>query len=513
MRAKDFLIEGYKEVRDKFIQVADPQTVNNTIELFKQLVNKNQVQGNERMIDYWGKQGWDSFKDYVSSRATIPTKTQVKTKKAIGKSIPLIDDDKWLVIIPLDKDASCFYGRESSWCTTKHNANHFEHYFYKRDVTLIYCIHKQSGNMWAVAGHQNLEQVECFDQMDHPLTPDDFTAQTGMVPSNLVALAHRNHKSTIDGSKTKFKQYSEKLTPMLQDITERNAEVEQMLLFMKDGPLCRQYVDRLVAYDQDVTQLPEGIIRALVGYNAEYLEYFPHANEATQVDAATAGSVALKFIPNPSDKVLNMAFTNHYDSLKYITDPDLQEKLIMKYPKAAMYYAVYMEKRRIPTLEPKIAKDVISASFYLKVMHEPWPDGEESILQNEVAIPQYVKTNLKGQTWKAGEQALLKIGDPYYMYEYAAATKKRFIAAEDKIVKDVETAAAYATDILQKPWPDIEDELYEINPADSDAAENYAKEFNWIEYMDHWPKYFEKYFDDLRTRKMRGGRYYNDDDY
>ena len=53
MRAKEFLIEGYPEVKKKYnASGADPTKVTNAIASFKEIVNKNQVKGDERNIDW-----------------------------------------------------------------------------------------------------------------------------------------------------------------------------------------------------------------------------------------------------------------------------------------------------------------------------------------------------------------------------------------------------------------------------------------------------------------------------
>ena len=201
MRAKEFLIEGYKEVTQKYASAgADPAKVSNAITAFKEIVNKNQVSGNERNIDWWGKnKSFDEFSNFVNSIDLARTKTQVTRKKVVGNSINLIDNDKWLVVIPLDKEASCFHGKNSNWCTTKTNEKHFEEYFGK-GITLIYCLNKKTGGMWAIAAAK--EGMELFDQKDRKLTEAQFKQQTGMDPTKLVTLATK-HENPIQKSRIK----------------------------------------------------------------------------------------------------------------------------------------------------------------------------------------------------------------------------------------------------------------------------------------------------------------------
>ena len=200
MRAKEFLIEGYKEVTQKYASAgADPRQVKDAIAAFKEIVNKNQASGNEREIDWWGKnKSFDEFNNFVNSVDLARTKTQVTRKKVTGKSISLIDNDEWLVVIPLDKDASCFYGKNSSWCTSKTNQKHFEEYFGK-GITLIYCLNKKTGGMWAIAAAPGLtNKMELFDRTDNSLTKFEFKQQTDMNPTQLVALSTKYKKPIED---------------------------------------------------------------------------------------------------------------------------------------------------------------------------------------------------------------------------------------------------------------------------------------------------------------------------
>jgi hypothetical protein len=70
---KNLINEGYKEVTQKFYQQADKSEVDKLINTFRDLVNRNQLQGNEKNIDWWGKQGFEKFKDKVEFQASQKT--------------------------------------------------------------------------------------------------------------------------------------------------------------------------------------------------------------------------------------------------------------------------------------------------------------------------------------------------------------------------------------------------------------------------------------------------------
>ena len=140
MRIHEIINEGYKEAQSEFGSVIDPTKALALINQYKVLCQRNQVVGQERNIDYWRKQGVDAFAKFVQQKLTIPSKTEIKRSKIPGKHIDLVDNDQWQIVIPLDKEASCFHGKNTKWCTTKPNASYFEQYFYDNSVTLIYLL-------------------------------------------------------------------------------------------------------------------------------------------------------------------------------------------------------------------------------------------------------------------------------------------------------------------------------------------------------------------------------------
>ena len=206
MRLHELLVEGYKEAEIEFSKSStNPTQVKDLIAAYKTLVTKNQVTGNERNIDYWRKQGFNKFSQFVLSNQDVPTKTEIKRSKRPGKSIFLHEDDTWLIVVPLDKEASCFHGKNSDWCTTKPKDNTFEKYFYRNKVTLIYCLNKQTGGMWAIAASENEDEdeyedtLELFDKNDNSISEEEFKRQTGFDASNLVNKAHsRTNWKQID---------------------------------------------------------------------------------------------------------------------------------------------------------------------------------------------------------------------------------------------------------------------------------------------------------------------------
>ena len=243
-----YIVEGYREAQAEFTQAAnnDEQGIKDLIAAYKELVNKNQVQGAERNIDYWRKQGFPAFKNFVVSKQAVPTDTQVKRQKLPGKAINLVDNDQWLIVVPLDKDASCFHGKKSDWCTTKPFQEYFEDYFYDREVTLIYCLNQRTGGMWAIAAHKKLNNIEMFDQQDRSLNEAQFKHQTGLNARELADKALGDtHQPKIAASREEYDTALKKLDEMWEraDFSEPVPEIEQLLSKTKKPELCAKYIN------------------------------------------------------------------------------------------------------------------------------------------------------------------------------------------------------------------------------------------------------------------------------
>jgi len=324
MRYTDLIfVEGYKEVTQKFAQEVDPsqeQMVLDLIAKYKDLVNRNQVQGNERNIDWWGKQGYQNFEKFVNAKSQQQSQSQQKNRKNTGKSHTLAETDKWLIVVPLDKDASCFHGKGTDWCTTKPQHDYFEQYFRDNSVTLIYFLEKATGAKWAAAVH-NDGHDQWFDINDREIGNGMFSDQTGIpIEQAMKYVAMVQDKSTdvakdANNSRDNMKSELRRVHDMIDDLKasgsrEKSPEIETLLLRVRKAEALKDYMYIVsngdpVAMDQNmqtliVSQLPR----------------------------------LLKYISNATPRSVGMLIKNH---LKYLvefeeTNPELVYKTVKSNP-------------------------------------------------------------------------------------------------------------------------------------------------------------------------------------
>ena len=69
---------------------------------------------------------YDNVKDYQVSKDEI---TKTKAERLRDDVEKVYEDDKWLILIPKTKEASCHYGGGGTrWCTASKTSNYYDHY-------------------------------------------------------------------------------------------------------------------------------------------------------------------------------------------------------------------------------------------------------------------------------------------------------------------------------------------------------------------------------------------------
>ena len=416
--------EGYKEAQADFEKVADADAVEEVLDTYKQLVNKNQYQGSERNIDYWRKQGWAKFSNSVKTVAARPTRTEIKRGKNPGKSITLAEDNTWLIVIPLDKNASCFHGKGTDWCTTKPFANFYETYFYRNNVTLIYFLNKTTGNKWAIAAQTPYTGSNSFfDKNDHPLDQETFDAQTMLDSQKYINMALGNtHQASIAPSRDEYKRrvsYIEAKLPFRQE----DPKVEEYLLYIKH-----------VGY----------ILKYCINVKGRW----PEAEPIIMRDAANAFLYAKEIIGGRWKEAEPYIFKSLGEVDKYILEfigtrmPDA-EPIIMRNPIGAARYAVNVLGKKWPAAEPAIFSNVSASLQYVAVLDH----NEKLPKEMEDKIMRLSEDNDKFLDYKdwVAAYAVKAYDRKWHKYE-------QYILEHNCI----EAMIAYAQDVMGRRWLDAE---------------------------------------------------------
>jgi hypothetical protein len=344
-----FLVDGYKEAQAEFSKLGRPESVKDMISKFRQLVDRNQVQGEERNIDAWRRKGWYEFQRYVFDKSQEQSKTQKKKLvKREQDAVTVYDHNNITGVMPLNKNASVNIGRHSDWCTTKAEHTHWEEYTGK-GVILIYCFLNYAGDgdgddMWAISFNKdNPQSVELFTQADESITSDQFLKETGVPASDIIKAALNNRN--IDNvevkppEEQKPKSYTDtiidKLTINRHAYTgKRDPEIEYALLHFFDRTQHNDFSDSsfhnlLRTYTTylkpaDIQNMDPLFQNAYLGEHPEFIEFISNPTLEQVNLAITRRPQLIEKIPNPTDEQLKILIDASPDNIRFIKNANIE---------------------------------------------------------------------------------------------------------------------------------------------------------------------------------------------
>ena len=118
VKSKYFLVTSdFKTVEKKFAdQGVSLEVVKDYLEKFKTLRDRNQLQGDDRDIDSWGKKSWEEFKEFMDTNSQNTSKTAQKKLARTEGAKQVFEDDNWVVYHITSYEASKLYGSGTKWC-------------------------------------------------------------------------------------------------------------------------------------------------------------------------------------------------------------------------------------------------------------------------------------------------------------------------------------------------------------------------------------------------------------
>jgi hypothetical protein len=379
MRFFEFKVldEGYKEVYQKFSQEENPDTVKKVIDQYKDLVNRNQVQGNDRNIDWWGKQGWQRFQQFVQAKSQVKSQNQLKKRTEPGQSHVLDETDTWLIVIPLDKEASCFHGKDSDWCTTKPHRDYFERYFINNRVTLIYFLHKQTGNKWAVAAYED-GNAEFFDKRDNSLNQEEFDEQTKLNSQKYINMALGDDVTVkADKSRDDIRYTADEARIAVERFVRKNdlsmrPIVEALLIKVKNQDLLRDYLYELLIDDDDEwhkTDFDQNMQTLIATQLPRFLRYISNLTPKTMKIAIHTSPSSIRHIPNPPLEIVKLALEKDIGAAEKLINPSTD---VIEYVLSINPY--FIKSLEIKRLTPRAITN--SLESYIRIESE---DSDESV--------------------------------------------------------------------------------------------------------------------------------------
>ncbi|ASV44060.1 hypothetical protein PBI_SCTP2_45 [Salicola phage SCTP-2] len=398
-----YLFESYKDAQSKFAQEASEEEVKQYLDTFKQLAKKGTVSGQEKDIGYWIKQGWNSFKEFVDSKSQEKSKSEVKKSKKKDSIIAHEDNEK-MVVIPLTKDASCYYGKNTKWCTSGNENNKFNEYFYLKNIVLFYVYMKTNNEKFAAVYSKMLNKFEYFNNMDEGIDESQFKKQTDITTDELYIWYNENEEkiesmrdinnaseedqlNIIQLNINKFpsiKNPSEKL--QLEAVKEDGLIIKQIknpsddvkLEAIKNKPSSIDFIDnpteemKMKAVTQSgpsirfIDNPTEEMKMKAVKYNGENIQFIDNPSEEVQLEAVKRDSSNIRFIDNPSEKIQLEAVKRDSSNIRFINNPTerIQLEAVKQNPWSINYIDNPSEKIQLEAVKeyPKIIANIENPS-------------------------------------------------------------------------------------------------------------------------------------------------------
>ena len=135
----------------------------------------------------------DDLYKIVDAAQQLESRKEVETQAKSGAN-KIYEDERWLVVRPDTRDASCYYGAGTKWCTAMKNAEHFDNY--NKKGRLYYLIDKSRdlGRYYKVAlykefgdrgRHEYWNVGEWYDEVDDRLNSDMLEVIVALLPEKL----------------------------------------------------------------------------------------------------------------------------------------------------------------------------------------------------------------------------------------------------------------------------------------------------------------------------------------
>ena len=148
---------------------SDPKIVNNYIDVYKNLKNKQQLKGQEADISPWLKRPFEQFKSFINQKQTV-SKQKEDVKFSTKDATKVFENDTVLVLIPNTWEASKKYGANTKWCTaSKETDEHFEEYTKEENIALYYILPKNGLSKVAVSVYPD-GKTEVFNELDKQIS-------------------------------------------------------------------------------------------------------------------------------------------------------------------------------------------------------------------------------------------------------------------------------------------------------------------------------------------------------
>jgi hypothetical protein len=284
------------------------------------------------------------------------------------------------IVIPKTREASCYFGKNTKWCTAATKNNKFDEYNSKDNLYIL--LFKKENIRWQF----HFQSMQFMDEKDQDLTAAQVKSVGYLFPGTFIHpdASEQVQLAAIQQSGVAFKYIKNpseelQLAAVQQHGTaifyiKNPSEQVQLAAVQQNG--------RAIEYIKNPS---EQIQLTAVQQNGNAIYYIKNPSEQVQLAAIQQHGTAIFYIKNPSEQVLLAAVQQNGTAISYIKNPSEQIQLAAVQQNGnAIYYI------KNPSEELQLAA-VQKDGRAIKYIENPSEQVQLTAVKRHVAAIKYIK--------------------------------------------------------------------------------------------------------------------------
>ena len=265
-----------------------------------QIRDINQIKGLSALEDLI-----EQYKEKDTSSNSESASKEEQNFFKTGQAVLVYNDDQVKVVIPKTKEASCFFGINTRWCTAAKKNNAFDEYN-KQGSLYIVLLKKEN------ARYQFHYQTSRFmNEKDERINPNELADKYPILWKIFNTIAEQNKSLMLNQNPSERVQLA---------AVNRNGNAIQYI----KNPSEEVQLEAVREYGQAIQYIKnpsEAVQLAAVKKYGYTIQYIKNPSEEVQLAAVRQNGYVIKFIDNPSEEVQLEAVKKYFAAFKNITNP------------------------------------------------------------------------------------------------------------------------------------------------------------------------------------------------
>ncbi|MCS7316831.1 MAG: hypothetical protein NZZ41_00715 [Candidatus Dojkabacteria bacterium] len=305
----------------------------------------NQIKNIDQLLDIL-----DEYQEEKTDSRSEEEKRIEQEFYSSGEAELIYNDPQVKVVVPKTEKASCYFGRNTRWCTAATKSKNYFDAYNKKGPLYIVLIKKENKR------YQFHFQTNQFrDEQDKSINPNSLADKYPILWKIFTPIAEKYETIFLNKNPSEESQIKSIERWSHNFIYIKNPSEGAQLKAIENCP----YFIRHIKNPSEKVQL------AAVRKNGLTIKFIKNPSENVQLEAVRNNGLALQYIRNPSEKVQLEAIRNDPYAIEFIENPseEFQLEAINKTPYVLKYIENPFEKVQL--------KAVKQNSSLIKIIKNP----------------------------------------------------------------------------------------------------------------------------------------------